>query len=242
MDPQTLNKKRNETIRIILDAAAKIFSEVGFAGARMYEIAKRAGVNKATIYYHIGDKKALYTEVLHNVFRETADRTAQSIHKDQHPEEKLRTYIRTIIHNIEHRPYIPSIMLREIASGGVNLPEVVVKDLARMFEILSDILKDGVQKDVFIETIPLIIHFMVVGPVMLCKKIESIAVKHAALKEIQMLNKNFFGNVPEEIEKLILIAVSKTTKEEVALLEDDNGKYQESHREMVRKFRPRHLL
>jgi AcrR family transcriptional regulator len=42
-----MKEKRIETTRRILDSAAKVFAEVGFAGARIDEIAKRAGVNKA---------------------------------------------------------------------------------------------------------------------------------------------------------------------------------------------------
>jgi AcrR family transcriptional regulator len=57
-----------ETSEAILKAATEIFSEAGYDGARVDEIARRAGVNKASLYYHIGDKKALYTRVLKNVF------------------------------------------------------------------------------------------------------------------------------------------------------------------------------
>ncbi|HSN67988.1 MAG TPA: helix-turn-helix domain-containing protein, partial [Thermoanaerobaculia bacterium] len=38
----------------ILTAAAAVFAEVGYAGARVDEIAERAGVNKAMLYYHVG--------------------------------------------------------------------------------------------------------------------------------------------------------------------------------------------
>ena len=67
--------KKKETIRRILDAAAQAFAAAGFEGARIDDIAHRAGVNKAMIYYHIGDKKALYTRVLHDVFGDAAARS-----------------------------------------------------------------------------------------------------------------------------------------------------------------------
>ena len=56
-------KKENDTARKILETAAQVFAAVGFEGARVDEIAKLANVNKATIYYHIGDKKVLYEKV-----------------------------------------------------------------------------------------------------------------------------------------------------------------------------------
>jgi AcrR family transcriptional regulator len=64
MEIHSSARKKSGTVRRILKAAASIFSESGFSGARVDEIAKRARVNKATIYYHIGDKEKLYAEVI----------------------------------------------------------------------------------------------------------------------------------------------------------------------------------
>ena len=50
-----------------------------------------AGVNKAMIYYRIGDKKALYAKVLHEVIGDTAERIACNIKEDQSPEEKFNS-------------------------------------------------------------------------------------------------------------------------------------------------------
>ncbi len=43
----------------ILEAAEAVFAETGFDGARVDEIAKRAGVNKALIYYYFDSKDAI---------------------------------------------------------------------------------------------------------------------------------------------------------------------------------------
>ncbi|NTW17710.1 MAG: helix-turn-helix transcriptional regulator, partial [Syntrophaceae bacterium] len=46
MNLSSSEEKRSDTYLRILDAAANVFSEAGFSGARMDEIADRAGVNK----------------------------------------------------------------------------------------------------------------------------------------------------------------------------------------------------
>jgi TetR/AcrR family transcriptional regulator len=74
MDLPSSSGKKGGTVKLILKAAASVFSESGFSGARVDEIAKRAGVNKATIYYHIGDKEKLYAEVISNVIGNTDKR------------------------------------------------------------------------------------------------------------------------------------------------------------------------
>jgi AcrR family transcriptional regulator len=48
----------------ILKAAFEEFSKRGFAGARVDEIASRAGANKALLYQYYGDKEALFRHVL----------------------------------------------------------------------------------------------------------------------------------------------------------------------------------
>jgi AcrR family transcriptional regulator len=47
----------------ILKAAEEIFAEQGFDGARVDEIAKRAGVNKALIYYYFESKERILEEL-----------------------------------------------------------------------------------------------------------------------------------------------------------------------------------
>ena len=44
----------------ILDAAKAMFTELGFEGASMDQIAAAAGVSKLTVYSHFGDKEALF--------------------------------------------------------------------------------------------------------------------------------------------------------------------------------------
>ena len=48
----------------ILEVATDIFSERGFAGARIDEIVRRTKTSKRMIYYYFGDKSGLYLSVL----------------------------------------------------------------------------------------------------------------------------------------------------------------------------------
>jgi len=51
--------------RDILDGARRVFFEKGFDGASMDEVAKAAGVSKATIYVHFGSKEELFSALVH---------------------------------------------------------------------------------------------------------------------------------------------------------------------------------
>jgi len=48
----------------ILEAAAQLFTRLGFEGASMDQIAAEAGVSKLTVYSHFGDKEALFGEAV----------------------------------------------------------------------------------------------------------------------------------------------------------------------------------
>jgi AcrR family transcriptional regulator len=48
----------------ILEAAYRVFGERGLAGARLEDIAKRAGVSKGTIYLYFPNKEELFKEMI----------------------------------------------------------------------------------------------------------------------------------------------------------------------------------
>jgi TetR/AcrR family transcriptional regulator len=66
--PQRRNPEA--TRQKLLTAARREFADCGLAGARVDEIAARAGVNKQLVYHYFGDKDALYLAVLEWVYEE----------------------------------------------------------------------------------------------------------------------------------------------------------------------------
>src|SRR5210317_947737 len=125
MQTLTVKDRRSQTTDRILQAATKEFAEAGFAGARVDEIAKSAGVNKATLYYHIGDKRALYAQDVHHLFGNAVVQFNRNITAAQSPEDNLKAFIQTIAGMVDLHPELAAIMLREQASGGKHFPEMV---------------------------------------------------------------------------------------------------------------------
>lgn len=66
-------KPKKTSIRI-LEAADKLFSQIGFDGVSVNDVAVEARVNKASVFYHFGNKEALFEQVLTNYH--TAHQTA----------------------------------------------------------------------------------------------------------------------------------------------------------------------
>jgi AcrR family transcriptional regulator len=55
---------KGETQRAILEAAEEVFGESGLSGARIEDIATRAGVSVGTVYNHFEDRDALLQELI----------------------------------------------------------------------------------------------------------------------------------------------------------------------------------
>lgn len=59
-------RRKEERAGDIVAAALAVFSEKGFAAARIEEIARRSGVSKGTVYLYFDDKAALFRAVVHD--------------------------------------------------------------------------------------------------------------------------------------------------------------------------------
>jgi AcrR family transcriptional regulator len=146
----------------ILTAATAVFAEVGYAGARVDAIAGRAGVNKAMLYYHVGNKRALYTAVLRSVLEHIRG-VVGGVASIADPVERFRAVARSIAVFAGERPDAPSVLFREVATGGKNLDAELLDELAQVFAGVRDLYQRGSDLGVFRPTDPLVAHFVSVG-------------------------------------------------------------------------------
>lgn len=203
-------EKSDKTSDRILVAARTVFAENGFSGAHVDAIAERAGVNKATIYYQIGDKETLYAKVLHQVIGNAAQGIARAVSLADAPEEKLKAYITFIADAVDKNPDLPPIMMREVASGGATLPRLVIEDIASVLAILAGVLEEGKEKGLFMETSPFLIHMMIMGTILFYKKGSSIKDKQSWISEtLKVHDKQLNDSLGEEVANLVLKAIKQ---------------------------------
>ncbi len=194
----------------IIRAATSVFAETGYSGARVDEIARRAGVNKATIYYNIGNKEVLYSCVLQSIFGKTFSSVEGLIDASKSPEEKLKIYIRKIAETIDNNPGFPNILMWEHAAGGKNLPTDVIHIIGRMLDKLTEILNEGEQKGLFSKPTPILIQFMIIATMTFYKTSNPIRLKYNELPDtVRNHPDDLSGSVVTEFEQLILNAVKR---------------------------------
>jgi len=151
----------------IVAAAAAEFAERGFAGARVDRIARRAGVNKAMLYYHFKSKQALYRAMLRRLFSEAAARIGAIAASPMPAAAKVDRVIAGMADIIGTHASLPAIMLREIAEGGRHLDRNTLTILASIPRTVGGIVREGIADGSFRPVHPVFAYFSMLGPLVL---------------------------------------------------------------------------
>lgn len=134
----------------ILDAAFHEFGERGLAGARLDDIARRAGVAKGTIYLYFPTKEVLFKEMVHSTLIEAISvaEDAQSAYENDSIEslisklaawwwkflrtERVTTIHRLALAELHHFPDLMQFYADEVISRGRRLVAgIVAKGIER---------------------------------------------------------------------------------------------------------------
>ncbi len=154
-----------KTSQKILDCATAMFALHGYSATIMDELAESCKVNKASIYYHHKDKATLYDNALTALFTPIADAVTSAVEIEDEPLKKLETHIKTFAQASADNHFFSAILMREMASGGTNMPENSKKQMQRILFTLNKLLQLGETQKKFKTANPLIIHFMILGTI-----------------------------------------------------------------------------
>ncbi len=106
--------KDENTEEQILNAAKQIFQSKGMDGARMQEIANKAGINKAMLHYYYRSKQLLFEAVFNNAFSLLAPQLNAILNDDSSIEEKIKNFTSNYISFIMKHPYLPNFIVQEL--------------------------------------------------------------------------------------------------------------------------------
>ncbi len=151
--------------QVILDAAAEEFAELGFNGARVDSIAKRAGINKAMLYYRVGDKEELYRRVVLRGQASLHNAMMKAIENSTTATETITNVLSEIADNVLENKLIPSIILREIAGNAKTLPPEGLNGIKMFMDTTRAIVTMGIEDGVFRDIDPTALQFMITGAI-----------------------------------------------------------------------------
>lgn len=109
-----MTEKEKQTEEKILEAANEVFIEKGLDGARMKDIADRAGINKALLHYYYRTKDHLFNTVFEMTAKKLLSRFAPILDEKMSFEDKIRFFYREHIDYLNKNPLMPSFLINEI--------------------------------------------------------------------------------------------------------------------------------
>ena len=177
---------RPESRARILAAACDEFGAHGFAATTVDRIARRARVNKAMIYYHFPNKRALYTCIIRDVFTPIAERMRAAVAEDAPPDEKLNRLIETLVRSVDESTHFLPMFLREIADGGARLGAEELSLIGSIFATVSGLVTEGAKQKLFQPVHPALAHFTLVGPLVMFRASAPVRARIKAVRHLEI--------------------------------------------------------
>ena len=115
------------TENIIFEAAKEVFTEKGFEGARMQEIAERAKINKALLHYYYRTKEKLFDAIFNRVFRDFIPKVTSMLESEAVLMEKIKFFVENYIDFILNNPHIPSFIIQELNRNPKRVVDLIGK-------------------------------------------------------------------------------------------------------------------
>ncbi len=142
-----------ETRKRILESAAAVFAERGFAATTVRMICGRAQVNVSAVNYHFGGKEALYLEVLRHVRRRAFEKYPPTYGLGPNPsaEEKLHAFIHSFLLRVfgdDGNLGYGTLTMREMVEPSRALDMIVDEGVHELFEQLVEIVRLLMDDDV----------------------------------------------------------------------------------------------
>jgi AcrR family transcriptional regulator len=138
--------KKKDTRQKLLDSAAILFTEKGYAKSSVAEICKRAGANIAAVNYHFHTKEALYRCVLQYTFDQAESRYPLHIEDEGTVEDRLYQVVLSLLKRIlcrDMKGNFYKLVTKEMAEptpeSGTLINEIISRQRGRLQKLIREI-------------------------------------------------------------------------------------------------------
>jgi TetR/AcrR family transcriptional regulator len=143
-----MKSRGEETRRLVLRAAEEVFAKVGYAGARMEDIADRIGIRRASLVHYFRDKQELYEAMLDDLFGELLGRYEAVLAGPEPTRERLLRCIEVWATHVEARPSLLRISLWEMARATPPEPVPLTARVGPIVRKLAEAIAAGQREGV----------------------------------------------------------------------------------------------
>ena len=148
--PRRRQRRKDARPAELIGAGLQEFAARGFAGARLEDVAARAGVSKGTIYRYFADKETLFLATVQSRSRPIIDELSAFVETFPGTTQELLTFIFGIV----HKHFVTSelrTLIKIIISEGENFPvltEVYYREtVSNARQILERVIQRGLERN-----------------------------------------------------------------------------------------------
>jgi AcrR family transcriptional regulator len=128
----------------ILEVAAQLFMEQGFAATSVREIGERASVGQSSLYHHVQSKGQLLYQLHQSFSRDLVERLNAVVAANPSPTEQIRGLVRVVLSVVETHQAEVTVFLREGHALPKGSREEIQRDRDRVDAIVDGMIADGI--------------------------------------------------------------------------------------------------
>lgn len=129
--PRSRIQARNR--QAILDAALQVFSDHGFRGATLDQIALAAGLSKPNLLYYFDSKEAIHQDLLAGLLETWLD-PLHALNPDGDPKSEILAYMRRKLELARDYPRESRLFANEILQGAPRIAPFIRTDLRALVD------------------------------------------------------------------------------------------------------------
>lgn len=135
----------------ILAAATKVFTERGFADARMDDIVTEAGLSKGALYWYFDSKDAIIISILDQIFDYETGHVRELLERENSAKLKLEVFIETMIKDLEKmKPLMPIFFdFWSLSVRKQTINQAIKKYYQSFLDMIEPIIEDGIEQGEF---------------------------------------------------------------------------------------------
>lgn len=131
----------------ILAAADELLAERGPDRVSMRDIAERAGVNKALIFYYFGSRTQLFEKVLERYYKSHAKALSNAFSGEGTVLERVRRAIDAYLDFMDQNYLFARLVMQEVAHHDDGKLPQIRANMQRLYELLRDEFGDVLPKE-----------------------------------------------------------------------------------------------
>ena len=137
--PRAQTRIQQKNSEAILEAALEVFSQSGFRGATLDQIAEKAGLSKPNLLYYFPSKEAIHAALIAGLLKVWLD-PLRELDAGGEPVEEILAYVRRKLQLSRDFPRESRLFANEILQGAPRILEAITGELKPLVDEKSAVI------------------------------------------------------------------------------------------------------